>query len=254
MSFRLACELSDRIAAIGSVAGVITHSIAQACRAHHKMPVIMIHGTQDLWVPYGGTPGWHSVEYTINHWVSFNLCTESDTLFMPDLNPSDGCTVVRIRYRHPSDSVSMVLCKVINGGHSWPGGDETQWSGPDVGNTNMDINSSAEIWNFVKSYRLPPATGVGTCCGDPVEFSLSQNYPNPFNPSTTIKYELAQAAMVRLSVYDLLGREVAVLVNKREDAGVHQTKFDASNLASGVYLYRLQAGDFLQSRKLLVLR
>ena len=91
MSFRLACELSDRIAAIGSVAGVITHSIAQACHAHHEMPVIMIHGTQDLWVPYGGTPGWHSVEYTINDWVSFNLCTESDTLFMPDLNPSDGC-------------------------------------------------------------------------------------------------------------------------------------------------------------------
>ena len=147
----------------------------------------------------------------------------------------------------------MVLYKVINGGHSWPGGDKSQWSGDEVGNTNMDINSSAEIWNFVKSYRLPP-TGVGTCCGDPVEFSLSQNYHNPFNPSTTIKYELAQAAMVRLGVYDLLGREVAVLVDRREDAGVHQTKFDASHLASGVYLYRLQAGGFLQSRKLIILR
>jgi polyhydroxybutyrate depolymerase len=150
MSFRLACELSNRIAAIGSVAGVISHSIASGCDAEHKTPVIMIHGTQDTTVPYRGAQGFHSVEYTLNRWVSFNLCTESDTLAMPDLDASDGSTVVRIRYRHPSDSVSVILYKVINGGHSWPGGDKTQFSWPDLGNTNMDINSSAEIWNFVK--------------------------------------------------------------------------------------------------------
>ncbi len=91
-------------------------------------------------------------------------------------------------------------------------------------------------------------------CELPTMFGVEQNYPNPFNPSTTIKYELPKSSMVRLSVYDMLGREVAVLVNKREDAGVRQTRFDASNLASGVYLYRLQAGDFLQSRKLIILR
>jgi hypothetical protein len=88
----------------------------------------------------------------------------------------------------------------------------------------------------------------------PQEFSLYQNYPNPFNPSTTIKYELPKALVVRLSVYDLLGREVSVLVNERRDAGVHEVTCDGANLASGAYFYRLQAGDITQTRRLMLLR
>jgi hypothetical protein len=88
----------------------------------------------------------------------------------------------------------------------------------------------------------------------PQEYYLHQNNPNPFNPSTTIKYELPKSSEVRLSVYDMLGREVSVLVNERRDAGVHEVKFESSNLASGVYFYRLRAGDFVQTRKLLLCR
>jgi hypothetical protein len=88
----------------------------------------------------------------------------------------------------------------------------------------------------------------------PTAFELCQNYPNPFNPSTTIKYELPRASYVSLTVYDILGREVSVLVNERRNAGVHGAKFDGSNLASGVYLYRLQAGDFVASKKMLVVK
>jgi hypothetical protein len=88
----------------------------------------------------------------------------------------------------------------------------------------------------------------------PDEFQLSQNYPNPFNPSTTIKFELPKASPVGLTVYDILGRGVSVLVNDRRDAGVHEVKFDASGLSSGVYFYRIQAGDFVQTRKLVLIR
>jgi hypothetical protein len=88
----------------------------------------------------------------------------------------------------------------------------------------------------------------------PAQFSLSQNYPNPFNPSTTIKFELPKSSTVRLSVFDMLGREVSVLVNDKRNAGDYEVKFDGSNLASGVYFYRLKAGSFVQTRKLLVLR
>jgi len=83
---------------------------------------------------------------------------------------------------------------------------------------------------------------------------LYQNYPNPFNPSTTIKYELPKSSMVRLSVYDILGREVSVLVNERKSAGSYEVKFDAAGLSSGVYIYRLQAGDFVQAKKFVVLK
>jgi hypothetical protein len=88
----------------------------------------------------------------------------------------------------------------------------------------------------------------------PTEYSLMQNYPNPFNPSTVIKFKLPKASDVRLCVYDMLGREVSVLVSDRRAAGVHEVKFDGTNLASGVYLYRLRAGDFIQAKKLLILR
>jgi len=88
----------------------------------------------------------------------------------------------------------------------------------------------------------------------PVEYRLEQNYPNPFNPNTTIAFDLPEASHVRLAVYDLLGREVALLVDEERDSGTYQTVFNASNLASGVYLYRLQTGTFSATRRLLLLR
>ena len=88
----------------------------------------------------------------------------------------------------------------------------------------------------------------------PARYSLGQNYPNPFNPSTTIKFELPKSSHVTLSVYDILGRQVSVLINERRDAGLHEVKFDAASLASGVYFYRLQAGSYVQTRKLLILK
>jgi hypothetical protein len=107
--------------------------------------------------------------------------------------------------------------------------------------------------------RRPWTDAVLTSAGpvpanQPVQYSLSQNYPNPFNPSTTISYSLPGASHVTLTVFDMLGREVAVLVTDRRDAGVHEVRFDASGLASGVYLYKLQAGSFTQTRKLMLLR
>ncbi len=90
--------------------------------------------------------------------------------------------------------------------------------------------------------------------GTPETFQLLQNYPNPFNPTTVISYRLPIVSNVRLVVYDLLGREVSVLVNERKSSGSHEVKFDGSGLASGIYFYRFQAGDFLQTKRLVVLK
>jgi len=88
----------------------------------------------------------------------------------------------------------------------------------------------------------------------PVQFSLKQNYPNPFNPVTTISYSLPEKAQVRLIVFDVLGREVATLVNKQQESGVYNVKFDASNLNSGIYFYQLKAGNFSEVKKLSLLK
>ena len=90
--------------------------------------------------------------------------------------------------------------------------------------------------------------------GSPIKFELSQNYPNPFNPSTTIRFTLPQAGNVKLTVYNLLGEEVAQLVNEFKEAGVHTINFNASGLNSGVYIYKLEANGLVQTRKMTLLK
>jgi YVTN family beta-propeller protein len=88
----------------------------------------------------------------------------------------------------------------------------------------------------------------------PQEFLLQQNYPNPFNPSTVISWQLAVSSPVKLTVYNITGQKVAILVNEKQSAGSHSVKFDASGLASGVYIYRLEAGGYVENRKMVLMR
>jgi hypothetical protein len=88
----------------------------------------------------------------------------------------------------------------------------------------------------------------------PQEFSLSQNYPNPFNPVTTIKFQVPNTANVKISVFDILGRQVAVLVNETKQPGIYSAEFNASNYASGVYIYKMSSGNFSDVKKLMLLK
>ncbi len=88
----------------------------------------------------------------------------------------------------------------------------------------------------------------------PRTFSLSQNYPNPFNPTTVIQYSIPEVTNVKLKVYDMLGREIQTLINREQNAGQYNVEFNATNLSSGVYFYRIEAGSFVDSKKLLLLK
>ncbi len=112
------------------------------------------------------------------------------------------------------------------------------------------------IWSF---YMEGPGYDGPVSADDdlallPERFHLEQNYPNPFNPVTQIRYELPESAQVRVDVYSVTGQRVATLVNQRQSAGAHQVAFDATGLASGIYIYRIQAGSFVTSRQMTLIR
>ncbi|NIR49148.1 T9SS type A sorting domain-containing protein [candidate division KSB1 bacterium] len=88
----------------------------------------------------------------------------------------------------------------------------------------------------------------------PTEFRLEQNYPNPFNPTTTIQFSVPKTSSVSIKLYDILGRRVATLVDDEYQVGIYNISFDASDLASGVYVYRIQADGFVATRKLMLLK
>ena len=109
-----------------------------------------------------------------------------------------------------------------------------------------------EAWSI--SILSDLSSDVQDMNGIPSGFALLQNYPNPFNPTTTIQYSIPQRSNVILKVYDVLGNEVAVLVDEEKERGVYSVNFDASNFASGIYLYRLHAGSFVETKKMILLK
>ena len=134
--------------------------------------------------------------------------------------------------------------------------------------TGCDLRSGISLRDDRKSCRTRYAHEKGLCYLDvvtsageiaaasevPAEFALDQNYPNPFNPVTLVRYHLPGAADVKLSVFDILGREVEVLVDAEQEAGAHQISWDADAYSSGVYILRMQASEWVGTRRMLLLK
>lgn len=117
-------------------------------------------------------------------------------------------------------------------------------------NTEYDPRRMAEIITNL----LNPVSVEEDVSTTPFSFQLEQNYPNPFNPVTTISYLLPSRSEVLLIIYNLLGEEIVRLVDEIQPRGLHQITWDASSVSSGMYFYRIQAGDFVQTRKMILLK
>jgi hypothetical protein len=144
-----------------------------------------------------------------------------------------------------------------NNGNSWTavntGLTNTNVASFAVSGTNLFAGTSnAGVWRRPLSEMV---TGVEDNLNNlPTDYALSQNYPNPFNPSTIISYSLPTENKVTVKIYNLLGQEIKTIVDRTESAGDHQITFNAGNLPSGIYLYRIQAGEFIQTRKMVLLK
>ena len=120
-----------------------------------------------------------------------------------------------------------------------------------VTGVSMGIGTGADY----ATIKYSQTTGIEQIYSElPEQFSLSQNYPNPFNPSTIINYQLSMINYVSLKVYDALGREVATLVNEKQNPGTYQVEFDGSGLTSGVYFYKLTAGEFTDTKRMFLVK
>ena len=121
-----------------------------------------------------------------------------------------------------------------------------------------DVNTTATGWYVddikIKNYQGPP-TGIGNYTGTlPEKYSLEQNYPNPFNPTTNIKFALPKSGFVKLVIYDITGRTINTLLNETKEAGAYSILFNGENLASGVYYYKIESGEFSSIKKMILIK
>lgn len=150
------------------------------------------------------------------------------------------------------------IFKSTNGGFNW-----YQQNSPSNGfRRDFWLANDSLGWSVGGGGQIFKTTNGGTYVGiepisnvNPIEFNLYQNYPNPFNPITTIKYDLPKDVKVTIKVYDLLGREIETIINNEfKTAGWYEINWNANKYASGVYIYRIEAGDFVQSKKMVLIK
>lgn len=233
MSHRLACELENRIAAVASVTGLLNDSTAYYCNTSRYVPVMQIHGTADPVVSYNGGFQSQSVEATLTFWFTNNGCTvPADTSDFPDINTADNTTVQRIWYNSCNGGSEVMFYKVINGGHTWPGG---AIDIPSNGNTNRDINASANIWQFFNRFTINGPVGVEeTNSSSPVEV-----YPNPFGDHLYLK---SCKEIIRWGLYDMSGRNIV--------SGKNQGVIIPGSIPSGIYVLKVETAGGINYRKL----
>ncbi len=232
MSHALACELSNKIAAIASVTGSIDEDRLPACDPQHPMPVMQIHGTEDDVVPYDGSLDYIPVESVIDHWTDLNNCDDAAEFnAIPDVVPSDLCTAEHYVYGGCDNNINVELFKIIDGGHTWPGTALTF-----LGVTNLDINACKEIWNFFSRYRLDELTALNTELSSPKNNIIIQ--PNPASELITISMNNNEL-INSIILYDIEGRKIISL----EDLQTNTYSLLIKEYAIGTYFLQIKSKD-----------
>lgn len=230
MSNYLACNLSNKVAAIASVAGTMFNPWNITCNPPRPVPSMHIHGTADGTVPYNGGAGMIAADTLVAIWRQHNSCNPAPaSTNIPDAVPGDGATAVRYLYSGGISGISDEFWKVNNGGHTWPGASVI------VGTTCEDFSASQEIWRFFRKYKLNQLTGMN-------DLSALENtlkiYPNPTSNIVTIQSDIEAS----VKVFNTLGAEVKTAKTGR---------IDMSSLDEGIYIFRISSSEGTVSRKVI---
>lgn len=226
MSYRLAYELPNKIAAIAPVAGTITTQAFASWEATNAKPILHIHGTSDFVVPYEGFGGTIlGVDSFLGFWIEFNGCNDSPLVKeLPDL-VQEGSTVTQYEWNQCDSAKPIKLLKVINGGHNWPG-----TSAGGIGIVNQDISASQEIWNFVKNFSLND--WVNTLEQESANISI---YPNPLKDKILFIDNLPENTQ-SIAIYDALGK---LIQKKNRENFKSSTHLSIEGMQHGVFILKI---------------
>ena len=222
MSFLLACQLSEKIAAVASVTGSMTQDTFDDCNAQHPTPILQIHGTEDDVVLYNENNLSLPIPDVISYWVDHNNCeTTPTTTTLPDVDVSDGSTIEHSVYEDGDNGVTTEHMKVIGGGHTWPG------SVLNTAGTNQDIDASMEIWLFFSRYDID-----GLLSTDDFENNQVTIYPNP--TQSKINLSLNFSKEVDYKLFSPLGKQLmtGTITSSNEE-------IDISHLPSNIYFLKV---------------
>ena len=222
MSFLLACQLSEKIAAVASVTGSMTQDTFDDCNAQRPTPVLQIHGTEDDVVLYNGNTLSIPIADVISYWVDYNNCeTTPTTTTFPDIDPSDGSTIEHSVYEDGDNGITTEHMKVIGGGHTWPG------SVINTGGTNQDIDASMEIWLFFSRFDINGPLSTDDFENNPVTI-----YPNP--TQSKINLSLNYAKEVHYKLFSPLGKQLmtGTITSSNQE-------IDISHLPSNIYFLKV---------------
>ncbi|MFN0213843.1 MAG: T9SS type A sorting domain-containing protein [Saprospiraceae bacterium] len=224
MSYSLACELNNRVAAIASVTGTMIQSKLNACNPSRPVPVMEIHGTADNTVPYNGAPlsTFVGIPTLMTTWANFNHCNPVPSITqVPNTNTTDGCTAEHQLFSGGDYGSTVEHYKIIGGGHTWPG------AAFNIGVTNQDFNACKEIWRFFRQYRLDQLSAINT----PETLTHDWNaFPNPAQDYLTLQSK-NEGPVQRIHVFDGLGR----LQQTLQPAPGNPIRLETATWVTGMY-------------------
>jgi polyhydroxybutyrate depolymerase len=224
MSYTLACELNERIAAIASVTGSMAPAKLAACTPQHPVPVMEIHGTADGVVPYNGQAfAMVAIPDLLSAWVNFNNCNPTPTVAnVPNTNTADGCTAEHYVYTGGDAGSTVEHYKIIGGGHTWPGSPFI------IGVTNQDFKASQEIWRFFSKYDLNGSTTGTLAPSRATEWTAT---PNPAGDFLLLQPE-GQTPAQRIQIWNAEGR----LQQTLQAIGGGPVRLETAGWPKGIYL------------------
>ena len=223
MSYHLACELSERIAAIASVTGTMNVNQPATCSPSHPMPVMEIHGTADATVPYTGNILFGTTPAAVAYWVNYNNCEPTPSITaIPDTDGGDGCTAEHQVYTGGNNGSTVEHFKIINGEHTWPG---SAFGG--LG-TNQDIDACNEIWRFFSKYDIHGLINTTSVADVNLTKTVSV-FPNPANDAMTIVWPGVETADYTVS--SLTGQLV-----QQGSLSTGKNEIDLTAVAPGMYM------------------